>query len=286
MYLALCQKIMNQGVKTEGRNGITYRIAGNHWIFDLEKEFPILTVKKVAFKTAVLEILWIYQQKSNDVRWLQERGIRIWDKFEISEDGYYYNPDNGDVKFYGKEFAHTIGTSYGFIIANGGEKGAEDQMDAAIHKIIHNPADRRNIVTMWQPPFFSKAVLPPCVYKVQFLIMDGKLNSFVEQRSCDTFIGVPFNITQYAALTCMLAHTTGLKPGEMHYNMVDVHIYEEHLDQVNEMLERRNLALPAPKLWLNPEINDFYKFDNSKELKDIKLMDYQHLGAIKGIVKA
>lgn len=286
MYLDLCQKIMNQGVKTEGRNGITYRIAGNHWIFDLEKEFPILTVKKVAFKTAVLEILWIYQQKSNDVRWLQERGIRIWDKFEISEDGYYYNPDNGDVKFYGKEFAHTIGTSYGFIIANGGEKGAEDQMDAAIHKIIHNPADRRNIVTMWQPPFFSKAVLPPCVYKVQFLIMDGKLNSFVEQRSCDTFIGVPFNITQYAALTCMLAHATGLKPGEMHYNMVDVHIYEEHLDQVNEMLERRDLALPAPKLWLNPEINDFYKFDNSKELKDIKLMDYQHLGAIKGIVKA
>lgn len=253
MYLDLCQKIMNQGVKTEGRNGITYRIAGNHWIFDLEKEFPILTVKKVAFKTAVLEILWIYQQKSNDVRWLQERGIRIWDKFEISEDGYYYNPDN---------------------------------MDASIHKIIHNPADRRNIVTMWQPPFFSKAVLPPCVYKVQFLIMDGKLNSFVEQRSCDTFIGVPFNITQYAALTCMLAHATGLKPGEMHYNMVDVHIYEEHLDQVNEMLERRNLALPAPKLWLNPEINDFYKFDNSKELKDIKLMDYQHLGAIKGIVKA
>lgn len=118
MYLDLCQKIMNQGVKTEGRNGITYRIAGNHWIFDLEKEFSILTVKKVAFKTAVLEILWIYQQKSNDVRWLQERGIRIWDKFEISEDGYYYNPDNGDLKFYGKEFAHTIGTSYGFIIAN------------------------------------------------------------------------------------------------------------------------------------------------------------------------
>lgn len=84
----------------------------------------------------------------------------------------------------------------------------------------------------------------------------------------------------------MLAHATGLKPGEMHYNMVDVHIYEEHLDQVNEMLERRDLALPAPKLWLNPEINNFYKFDSSKELKDIKLIDYQHLGAIKGIVKA
>lgn len=286
MYLDLCEKIMNYGVKTEARNGITYRVPGNHWIFDLAEEFPILTTKKVGWKTAILEMMWIYQQKSIDVSWLRERGIKIWDKFEISDDGIYHNPDNGQEKFFGKEWAGTIGTSYGYIIANGGEKGSEDQMDAAIYKILHAPADRRNIITMWQPPFFDKAVLPPCVYKVQFLVLEGKLHSFVEQRSCDTFIGVPFNITQYAALTCMLAHVTGLKPGKMHYNMVDVHIYEEHLEVVEEMLKRRDDALEAPKLWLNPDIKSFYDFDNSKQLKDIKLEGYQHLGKLEGVVKA
>lgn len=288
MYLDLCEKIMNHGVKTEARNGITYRIPGNHWIFDLEKEFPILTTKKVGWKTAILEMMWIYQQKSIDVRWLQERGINIWNKFEIGEDGYYRNPDNGEVIFFGKEWAHTIGTTYGYIVANGGEPSCPDQMDASIYKILNNPADRRNIIIMYQPPFLGKnqAVLPPCVYKVQWLVLEGKLHSFVEQRSCDTFIGVPFNITQYAAFTCMLAHVTGLKPGEMHYNMVDVHIYEEHLDVVEEMLKRRDDALPAPKLWLNPDIKDFYDFDNSKELKDIKLEGYEHLGVLKGVVKA
>lgn len=286
MYLNTCEEILNHGVKTEGRNGVTYRIAGNHWIFDLAKEFPILTVKKVAWKTAILEMLWIYQQKSIDVSWLRERGIKIWDKFEISEDGIYRNPDTGEKKFFGKELAGTIGTSYGHIIKNGGEKGFEDQMDAAIYKILHNPADRRNIITMWQPPFFDKAVLPPCVYKVQWLVLGGKLHSFVEQRSCDTFLGVPFNITQYATLTYMLAHVTGLQPGEMHYNMVDTHIYEEHLEVVEEMLKRKDDVLPAPQLWLNPEVKNFYDFDNSKELKDVKLEGYEHLGVLKGVVKA
>ncbi len=286
MYLDTCEKILNHGVKTKARNGITYRIAGNHWIFDLAEEFPILTTKQVAWKTAILEMLWIYQQKCIYVDWLRKRGIKIWDKFEISEDGIYRNPDNGQETFFGKEWAGTIGTSYGYIIANGGEKGAEDQMDAAIDKILHNPADRRNIISMWQPPFFNKAVLPPCVYKVQFLVLDGKLYTFVEQRSCDIFLGVPFNITQYAALTYMLAHVTGLKPGEMHYNMVDTHIYEEHVEQIKEMLKRRKDALPAPKLWLNPEVDDFYAFDNSKELKDIRLEGYQHLGKLTGVVKA
>ena len=286
MYLDLCERIVEHGIKTEGRNGITYRVPGNHWIFNLAEEFPILTTKQVGWKTAILEMMWIYQVKSIDVSWLRERNIKIWDKFEISEDGIYRNPDNGQEKFFGKPFAGTIGTSYGYIIANGGEKGSEDQMDAAIDKILNYPADRRNIITMWQPPFFENAVLPPCVYKVQFLVLEGKLHSFVEQRSCDTFLGVPFNITQYAALTYMLAHVTGLEPGEMHYNMVDVHIYEEHIDVVKEMLKRRKDALPAPKLWLNPEIKNFYDFDNSKQLKDIKLEGYEHLGKLTGIVKA
>ena len=286
MYLDLCDRILKKGVKTEGRNGITFRVPGNHWIFDLEDEFPILTAKKVAWKSAILEMMWIYQVNSINVSWLKERKIHIWDKFEIGQDGIYTNPDNGQKIDFGVDLAGTIGTSYGYIIANGGEKGSENQIVAAIDKIKNTPADRRIIISMWQPPFFSRAVLPPCVYKVQFLVLNGKLHSFVEQRSCDTFIGVPFNITQYAALTYMLAHTCKLKPGEMHYNMVDVHIYEEHIDQVKEMLTRRNDILPAPKFWLNPEIDNFFMFDNSVDLKDSQLIDYQNLGAIKGIVKA
>ena len=286
MYLDLCEKIRKEGVRTEGRNGITYRVAGNHWIFDLGKEFPILTTKKVLWKKAVLEMLWIYQAKSIEVQWLRDRNIKIWDKFEIGPDGIYRNPDNGQEKFYGKEFAGTIGTSYAYIVANGGEPSCKDQTDAALYKIMKTPADRRIIISMWQPPFFGKAVLPPCVYKVQFLVLDGVLHSFVEQRSCDVFIGVPFNITQYAALTYMFAHATCLKPGTMHYNMVDAHIYEEHLDQIDEMLSRRKDALDAPKLWINPDVKSFYDFDNSVDLKDFQLIDYKDLGAIKGIVKA
>ena len=286
MYLDLCERILSEGVITQARNGITKRVPGNHWIFNLEEEFPILTTKKVGWKTATLEMLWIYQVQSIDVRWLQERNIHIWDKFETDEDGIYRNPDNNSVKFIGEEFAHTIGTSYGYIIANGGEPNCPNQVKHALHQIIKEPADRRNIITMWQPPFFGKAVLPPCVYKVQFLVLEGKLHSFVEQRSCDTLLGVPFNITQYAMLTCMFAHVCGLKPGEMHYNMVDVHIYEEHFDAIKEQLSRRNDALPAPTLWLNPDVKDFFAFDNSKELKDCKLINYQHLEPIKGIVKA
>ena len=286
MYLDTCDEILTNGVKTQARNGITYRIPGTHWIFDLKEEFPILTCKKVAWKTSILEMMWIYQVNSIDVSWLKERNIHIWDKFEISEDGIYRNPDNGQETFFGKDLAGTIGTSYGYIIANGGEKGQENQIKAAINKIINTPTDRRIIITMWQPPFFDRAVLPPCVYKVQFLVLNGELHSFVEQRSCDTFLGVPFNITQYAALTYLIAHTTGLKPGTMHYNMVDVHIYEEHVEVVKEMLKRRADVLPAPTLWLNPEVKDFFEFDNSKELKDIKLEGYENLGALKGIVKA
>lgn len=286
MYLDTCEQILSYGVKTEARNGITYRIPGTHWVFNLSEEFPILTCKKVAWKTAILEMLWIYQVNSIEVSWLKERNIHIWDKFEIGPDGIYKNPDNGQEKYFGKEFAGTIGTSYGYIIANGGESNCPNQMKASIEKILNFPSDRRNIITMWQPPFFKNAVLPPCVYKVQWLVLDGKLHSFVEQRSCDTFIGVPFNITQYAALTCMVAHACNLKPGTMHYNMVDVHIYEEHIEVVEQMLKRRNDILPAPKLWLNPEVTDFFKFDNSKDLKDVKLEGYQHLGALSGIVKA
>ncbi len=292
LYLDTCEKILRKGVVAEGRNGITKRIPGAHWVFNLNPkyggEFPILNCKKVGWKTATLEMMWIYLVQSIDVRWLQERNIHIWDKFETSEDGIYRNPDTGEEKFIGEEFAHTIGKSYAYIIKHGSEVADIDQVRVAINKIKNTPNDRRIIITMWQPPFFKDAVLPPCVYKVQYVVMDGKLYSFVEQRSCDTFLGVPFNITQYAMQHYMIAHTCGLEAGEMHYNMCDVHLYEEHWDTVEEMLKRRDEAIkmPAPTLWINPEIKDFFDFDTSKELKDIRLEGYENLGVLKGIVKA
>ena len=285
LYLDLCDDILTHGFREKGRNGYTFRIPGRHWVIDLGEEFPILTSKKTAWKSAVREMYWIWKENSIDVRWLQERGIHIWDKFEIDEDGYYTNPDTGEVKFFGEEYAHTIGTSYGYIIANGGEPDKPNQIIEAIRKIKEEPADRRNIVTMWQPPFFGKAVLPPCVYKVQFLVINGKLYLFVEQRSCDTFIGLPFNVPQYAALGLHIAHVCGLKPGQLHYNIVDAHIYEEHVDVVKEMLSRRDEILPAPKVWINPEVKNFFEFED-KNLDDFKLIDYQHLGELKGVVKA
>lgn len=302
LYLNLCDKILTEGVKTQSRNGITYRIAHNHWDFDLteltgevdengkpkyKKIVHTLTCKKVALKWATLEMMWIWLAQSIDVRWLQERGITIWDKFMTSEDGYYYNPDNGDVKFIGKEFAHTIGKSYAYIMKHGGEDPNVDQVRSAIDKIINHPEDRRIIVQMWQPPFFREATLPPCVYEVQFMVLNGELHSFVRQRSCDTFLGVPFNIAQYCILTHMIAHIAGLKPGKMHYDMGDVHIYEEHIPAVKEMLARRDKCLDNEvELWLNPEVKDFFKFDTSKELKDIKFLGYENLGQLYGVIKA
>lgn len=285
LYLDLCEEILEHGIRTKGRNGYTKRIPGKHWVIDLGEEFPILTCKQSAWKSAVREMYWIWKENSIDVRWLQERGIHIWDKFEVDEDGYYRNPDTGEVRFIGKEFAHTIGTSYGYIIANGGDPDNPNQIVYAIQRIKEEPADRRIIVTMWQPPFFGKAVLPPCVYKVQFLVIDGKLHIFVEQRSCDTFIGLPFNVPQYAALGLHIAHVCDLEPGEMHYNIVDAHIYEEHIDVVKEMISRRNEVLPAPDVWINPKVKNFFDFED-KNLDDFKLLNYKHLGKLEGVVKA
>ena len=135
LYLDLCDDILTHGFREKGRNGYTFRIPGRHWVIDLGEEFPILTSKKTAWKSAVREMYWIWKENSIDVRWLQERGIHIWDKFEIDEDGYYTNPDTGEVKFFGEEYAHTIGTSYGYIIANGGEPNKPNQIIEAIRKI-------------------------------------------------------------------------------------------------------------------------------------------------------
>ncbi len=287
-YLTLCEKILNEGVEVENRTGVnTIKIPGYFFEFDLEKEFPILTTKQVFFKNAITEMLWIYQEQSNDVRWLQERNNHIWDEWEIAEDGKWKATqnvlENGHlvkkeiVREFDKKYAHTIGTAYGWIVKR------YHLIDELIDKIKNNPSDRRMIMSLWQNEFLNTAVLPSCVWSSEWDVTDGKINLFVHQRSCDVPLGLPFNITQYAVLLSLIASVTGLKPGKMYWSIKDAHIYVNQVDGIKEQIRRgKELEdLPAPTLWINPEIKDFYKFDNSKELKDIKIVNYKHHGKIE-----
>ena len=270
-YIELCEEILEKGVRVKNRTGIdTIKIPFKSFEFDLEEEFPILTTKFVAFKSAVLEMLWFYQAKSNDVRWLQDRGVKIWNEWEIDENGHYQD------RVFPKEYAHTIGTAYGYIV------NKFNLTDKLIKKIKETPTDRRMIMSLWQDDYLETAVLPSCVWNSMWDVTDGKLNAIVTCRSNDVPLGMPFNICQYAVLIHMLAQVTGLNPGKLYYNAKDLHIYVNQIDGIKEQIKRyKELGdLPAPKLWLNPEIKDFYDFDNSKELKDIKLINYEHHGKI------
>ncbi len=270
-YIELCEEILEKGVRVKNRTGIdTIKLPFKSFEFDLEEEFPILTTKFVAFKSAVLEMLWFYQAKSNDVRWLQERGVKIWNEWEINEDGTYQDRE------FPKEWAHTIGTAYGYIV------NKFNMTDNLIKELKENPTNRRMIMSLWQDDYIKTAVLPSCVWNSMWDVTDGKLNAIVTCRSNDVPLGMPFNITQYAVLIHLLAQVTGLKPGKLYYNAKDVHIYENQIDGIKEQIKRYYELgdYEAPKLWINPEIKDFFKFDNSKELKDIKLIDYKHHGKI------
>lgn len=287
-YLKLCKKILTEGVETENRTGTnTIKIPSYSFHFDLSDEFPMLTTKQVFYKNAITEMLWIYQAQSNDVRWLKERNNHIWDEWEIDDDGLWHATqnvldDDGNVvkkdivKDFGKDWAHTIGTAYGWIVKRYGH------IDNLIYKLKNNPTDRRMIMSLWQDEYLDTAVLPSCVWCSEWDVTDGKLNMLVHQRSCDVPLGLPFNVTQYAVLLSMIAKCTDLEPGTIDWSIKDAHIYVNQVDGIKEQIRRGETLedLPAPELWLNPEINDFYEFDNSKELKDIKIRKYKHHGKI------
>ena len=254
---------------------VTYRLPHQVLQFDLEEEFPILTTKYVAWKAAIIEILWIWQAQSNDVRWLQNRGVKIWDGWEIDENGDYLG------KHFGKEFAHTIGTAYGWIV------NRYKLTQGLIETIKNDSNNRRMVATLWQNEFLPKAALPSCVWNSQWSVTNGRLNILVTSRSTDVPLGLPFNIAQYAALCCMIAQVCDLKPGMMTFMTNDAHIYENQIDGIKEQIARRDEKIAkdgklfdAPELWINPDVEDFFKFDNSKELLDIKLENYEHQGKI------
>lgn len=316
-YLKLCKKILTEGVEVENRTGInTIKIPNYTFNFDLQEEFPVLTTKQLFFKNAITEILWIYQAQSNDVRWLQERKNHIWDEWMVDEDGIYriYEPNNDifdkdkevdlydldnnimldkdgnkikvksniegknikAAKFYGKEYAYTIGTAYGWIVNR--YKLTQNLIDT----IKSNPNDRRLVMSLWQNEFLKTAVLPSCVWSSEWDVTDGYLNLSVHQRSCDVPLGLPFNVTQYATLLSLIAHCTNLKPGKISWSIKDAHIYVNQIEGIKEQILRGETLedLEAPELWINEEIDDFFEFDNSRDLKDIKIRKYKHHGKI------
>ena len=282
VYLDLCEEILTNGIRVENRTGIdTIKIPFKSFEFDLEEEFPILTTKFVSFKSAVLEMLWFYQVQSNDVSWLKERGVKIWDEWRIDDDNIYriYNADGSlkSEKQFPDGYAGTIGTAYGYII------NKFKLTQNLIETLKNNPTDRRMIMSLWQNDYLPTAVLPSCVWNSMWDVTDGKLNCIVTCRSNDVGLGLPFNITQYAVLVHMLAQVCNLKVGKLYYNAKDMHIYVNQIEAIKEQINTYKTQgdFPAPKLWLNPDVKDFFAFDNSKELKDIKLIDYKHHKKIK-----
>lgn len=290
-YINLCEKILNEGVEVVNRTGInSIKIPSHHFHFDLTKEFPVLTSKQLFIRQAVLEMLWIYQAQSNDVRWLKERNVNIWNEWEIDEQGYWNAEqmvlENNILvkknikKYFGKEYAHTIGTAYGYIVRK------FNLIDNLITTLKSNHNDRRMVLSLWQNDYLDTAVLPSCVWSSEWDVTDGKLNLWVHQRSCDVPLGLPFNVTQYAVLLSMIAQVCGLEAGTIDWSIKDAHIYVNQVDGIKEQIKRyrENKDIEAPKLWINPEIKDFYKFDNSKDCNDVKLIDYKHLGKISFMI--
>ena len=309
-YIALCKKVLAHGehitnyqssdqrsasVATaipdhtaQGQSAAqTIRLPHQIMQFDLTEEFPILTTKKVGFKTAVLEILWIYQAASNDVRWLQDRGVKIWNEWEISASGEYQGRNINQIFATQHptepetDFAHTIGTAYGWV-AN-----RYHLIENLIETLKSAPGNRRMVLSLWQNEWLETAALPSCVWNSQWNLIDGRLNLLVTSRSTDIPLGLPFNIVQYAVLCHLIARTVGATPGQFTFITNDAHIYENQISGIREQISRYDAATqsgtlpPPPRLWLNPDIHDFYDFDNSRALKDIKLEGYEHLGVIK-----
>ena len=308
-YIDLCRRILDHGQKIQNYSGKSTKGADNsampdhiaqdgvktirlpHQVlqFDLSEEFPILTSKKVAFKSAVLEILWIFQVQSNEVSWLQDRGIKIWDEWKIPEDGVYMGRDFKRMyseKGLSEDPAGTIGTAYGWIVKH------YSLIQNLIETLKNDPGNRRMVVSLWQNEWIPTAALPSCVWNSEWNITDGRLNVLVNSRSSDVPLGLPFNIVQYAVLCHLIAASVGVKPGQFTFVTNDAHIYENQVDGIREQIEKYDKAvadgtLPEPpKLWINPEVKDFFKFDNSRDLKDIRLEGYENLGTIKMPISA
>jgi len=249
-YLDLLADILANGVQRGDRTGTgTLGVFGRQMRFDLAQGFPLLTTKKLHRKSIILELLWFLRGDTN-VRWLQERGVSIWDEWA--------NADGELGPVYGKQWRSWTAPD-GRVI---------DQIAAVVESLKTMPNSRRHIVSAWNPADVDDMALPPCHCLFQFFVADGKLSCQLYQRSADVFLGVPFNIASYALLTMMVAKVTGLEPGEFVHTLGDAHLYMNHLDQAREQIAREPLPLPVMEI---ADKRDLFSF----EYEDFKLRGYK-----------
>ncbi|HNF38672.1 MAG TPA: thymidylate synthase [Chitinophagaceae bacterium] len=259
-YLNLLKHILDTGNQKTDRTGTgTRSVFGYQMRFDLQKGFPLVTTKKVHLKSIIYELLWFLKGETN-IAYLKENNVKIWDEWADAHGNL------GPV--YGKQW-RSWENKDGKLI---------DQISDVIHQIKNNPDSRRMIVSAWNVGELSEMALMPCHNMFQFYVADGKLSCQLYQRSADVFLGVPFNIASYALLTMMMAQVCYLQPGEFVHTFGDVHIYSNHVEQVNLQLSRTPYPLPVMKI--NPEVKDIFGF----RYEDFTLENYQCHAAIKAPV--
>lgn len=259
-YLDLMRHILEHGTRKNDRTGTgTLSIFGPQLRFDLQAGFPLLTTKKVHLKSIIHELLWFLKGETN-IRYLKENGVSIWDAWA---------DDKGE-----------LGPVYGYQWRSWPAPDGRhiDQMAKVIEDIGRNPDSRRLIVSAWNVADLESMALMPCHAFFQFYVADGKLSCQLYQRSADLFLGVPFNIASYAALTLMVAQVCNLMPGEFVHTFGDTHLYMNHLEQTREQLSRQPRALP--RLILNPEVRNLFDF----RYEDFNLVGYEPHPAIKAPV--
>jgi len=266
-YLDMLRTVLEHGEKREDRTGTgTLSVFGYQNRYDLQAGFPLLTTKKVHFKSVVQELLWILRGETN-IKSLKEAGVGIWDEWADA------NGDLGPV--YGHQWRHFGGA---LKPSEGGFPGV-DQMRELVDLVRRSPRSRRLVVSAWNPMDVPQMALPPCHTLFQFYVhTDGRLDCQLYQRSADIFLGVPFNIASYALLTHLVARATGLRPGTFVHSFGDLHLYLNHLEQARLQLSREPKALPTLKL--NPAVTDLFAF----RFEDVALENYDPHPAIKAPV--
>ena len=266
LFIDMCQDILDNGYSTEGEKvrpewedgsyAYTIKRFGVVNRYDLSKEFPALTLRKTFFKSAVDEILWIWQKKSNNVHDLKSH---IWDEWA--------DPD-GSI---GKAYGYQLGVKHQY------KEGMMDQVDRVLFDLKENPYSRRIMTNIYVHEDLHAMNLYPCAYSMTFNVTDGRLNAVLNQRSQDILAANNWNVVQYAVLLHMIAQVSGLEAGELVHVIADAHIYDRHIPIIKELIARK--PLPAPTFWINPEIKNFYDFTTD----DVRLDNYEAGPQIKNI---
>lgn len=266
LFINMCKDIIDNGYSTEGEKvrpkwedgtyAYTIKRFGAVNRYDLSKEFPAITLRKTYVKSAIDELLWIWQKKSNNVHDLKSH---IWDSWA---------DENGSI---GKAYGYQLGVKHKY------KEGMMDQVDRLIYDLKNNPYSRRMLTNIYVHQDLSEMNLYPCAYSMTFNVTGDRLNAILNQRSQDVLAANNWNVVQYAVLVHMLAQVTGFKPGELVHVIADAHIYDRHIPIVKELITRP--THPAPKFYMNPDVKDFYDFT----LDDFRIEDYETGPQIKNI---